>query len=863
MIWATFIWAMVASACLTLGGMYTLVWCRNRAAWANLFVSLTALATASLAVCEFHLTQTRTPEEFGDGVRWVHVPAWALVLALVGFVRFRLRSGRSWLAWTVCGIRTVVLLLNFLVGENLNFLEISRLRPIPYLDGSYAVAEGIWNPCVLVGLLSLVLLAVYVGDAALTVWRRGDRRLALIVGGGVLLLSLAGSLQGQLALWGGVPMPVAISFFSLGMLLAMGSEMSRGTLRADQLAEELRESQERMALAVEVTGIGVWMWSIDSNQVWGSDRWLGLFGFAPGAVVTYEQVIQRIHPDDREAVERGVARSAVDRSDYWADFRVMLPDGSQRWVVARGRAHPAANGRPLRMLGTAIDISERKQMELTLAESEQSYRTLFESAPEGIAMIGPDGCILAANTAQARLYGYDSVEQLKGVYAPMCVAEKDRERSREIMLDVLQGKTRAPRRYTAVRLDGSEFIVEVTSSSLLGPRGEVRGYLCLTRDITESERTEAALKESENRFRQVAEIAGEFIWEVDPEGLYTYASPSVGNILGYAPDELVGKKHFYDLFVPAVREELRAAAFHVFAQGLKFRNFPNANLSKSGKVLNLETSGDPIMDAEGHLAGYRGVDTDVTERTRTQAEIAEQRSELAHLSRVTMLGELAGSLAHELNQPLAAILSNAQAAQRFLAEDNVDLNEVHDILRDIVTDDQRAGEIIRRLRLLLKKGEVQHGRLDVNEVAQDVLRMIRSDLLNHSVRLRTNFARSLPVVEGDRVQLQQVLLNLIMNAIDAMAQTPPVERQLLVRTERTREGDVCVQVSDHGVGLGSDVLEKIFSPYFTTKSGGMGMGLKVCRTIIEAHGGRIEGDNNPDRGASFHIILPVAEKETP
>jgi PAS domain S-box-containing protein len=266
--------------------------------------------------------------------------------------------------------------------------------------------------------------------------------------------------------------------------------------RADQA---LRESEERMTLAAQATGVGVWMWNIPSNEVWGSERWLVLFGFAPDTAVTFEKVIQRIHPDDRKMVEDGVRRALADWSDYLGDFRVVLPDGTERWIVSRGRIYQDSHGKPARMVGTAIDITHRKQTELALVESELRYRTLFETAPEGILLIGTDGRVRAANPAQARLYGYESPQQLEGLYAPLFVAEKDREQAARNMKDLLNGEERPARDYTALRRDGSEFMVEVTSAILRGPGRELQGYLCLTRDITESKRSEEALRDLSGR----------------------------------------------------------------------------------------------------------------------------------------------------------------------------------------------------------------------------------------------------------------------------------------------------------------------------------------------------------------------------
>ena len=251
-----------------------------------------------------------------------------------------------------------------------------------------------------------------------------------------------------------------------------------------------------------------------------------------------------------------------------------------------------------------------------------------------------------------------------------------------------------------------------------------------------------------------------------------------------------------------------------------------------------------------------GVSIDITRRKHAELDVQRQRNELAHLSRVTMLGELSGSLAHELNQPLAAILSNAQAAQRFLAREDSDLAEVRDILKDIVAEDQRASEVIQRFRLLLRKDEVQHQPLDLNEVVREVLKLVRCDLANRNMVVKTGLASQLPAVIGDRVLLQQVLLNLILNGCDAAAHADCAEdRQLHIHTLWSGDA-VQVSVGDQGQGIALDDMERIFEPFFTTKPQGMGLGLAICRTIITAHNGQLWAKNNADCGASFYFTLP-------
>lgn len=254
--------------------------------------------------------------------------------------------------------------------------------------------------------------------------------------------------------------------------------------------------------------------------------------------------------------------------------------------------------------------------------------------------------------------------------------------------------------------------------------------------------------------------------------------------------------------------------------------------------------------------GTRGASRDITERKQAEMEANALRQELAHLSRVSALGVLSGSLAHELNQPLGIILSNAQAAQHLLSHERPDLDELREILADIVSEDRRAGDVIRRLHALLRRGETTLQPVAVNETIEEVLQLIRSDLAGRGIAIDCRFEPDLPAVMADRVQLQQVLLNLIVNARDAMESIPAGSRSLTLIT--AREGnEVHVTVRDFGVGLPENV-DDLFKPFHTTKPGGLGMGLAICRTLIAAHCGRLWAEANPDGGAAFHLALPAA-----
>ncbi len=291
-----------------------------------------------------------------------------------------------------------------------------------------------------------------------------------------------------------------------------------------------------------------------------------------------------------------------------------------------------------------------------------------------------------------------------------------------------------------------------------------------------------AMEQAETRFRLVVEAAPNAMIMVDPAGRISLVNAQTEAVFGYTRAELIGLP--IETLIP---ERFRSR--HPGDRGRYFAS-PTARamgagrdlygLRKDGSEVPVEIGLNPIRSSEGMFALASVID--ITERKRSEMELEQQRSELAHLSRVTMLGELSGSLAHELNQPLSAILSNAQAAQRFLAGDPSNLDEVREILKDIVEQDKRAGEVIRRLRLLLTKGEVHRQPLDMSEVLLDVLKVVRSDLLNQGVAVSTAFAPDLPAVFGDRVQMQQVVLNLVMNGCDAMSGIERARRRLAVKT---------------------------------------------------------------------------------
>jgi two-component system sensor kinase FixL len=267
-----------------------------------------------------------------------------------------------------------------------------------------------------------------------------------------------------------------------------------------------------------------------------------------------------------------------------------------------------------------------------------------------------------------------------------------------------------------------------------------------------------------------------------------------------------------------------------------------------------------VKDDEGQVRYYDGILEDITELRQAKEEARKRREEIAHLGRVATMGELSASLAHELNQPLTAILSNAQAALRFIAGDSPDLNEIHDILGDIVADDRRAGEVIRRLRSLFRKGEFEKVAVNINDLIQEVVSLINTEAMIRNVSIETKLDGSLALVLGDRIHLQQVMINFILNASEAMTDIDDAPREIILSTSQAGKKLVKVGVCDSGSGIMENKLDQIIEPFYTTKPDGMGMGLSINRSIIEAHAGRFWAENNPDGGATFYFTLPIYEE---
>ncbi len=403
------------------------------------------------------------------------------------------------------------------------------------------------------------------------------------------------------------------------------------------------------------------------------------------------------------------------------------------------------------------------------------------------------------------------------------------------------------------RRDGTPIVVASRWSLQRDKQGRPAAILETSNDISERKRAEAELRESEEQWKNVFENNPTMYFMVDAAGTVLSVNPFGAEQLGYTVNELVGQS-VLNVFYSSDREAAQRNIASCLEQIGWVNSWELRKIRKNGTMLWVRETAKAVSRANGPIVLVAC--EDITEQKRAEEALRQSQSDLARVSRVTAMGELTASLAHEVNQPIAGTITNANACVRWLAGDTPNLEEARAAATRIVKDGARAAEIISRIRLLFKKGTLEREPVDLNEVVREMIVLLGSETTRYSISVRTELAVALPRVMGDRVQLQQVMMNLIINGIDAMKDVDGT-RELAIKSQRAEHAQLLLSVSDTGVGLPPH-RDQIFNAFFTTKPQGIGMGLSISRSIVESHGGRLWASDNSPRGASFCLTLPIA-----
>jgi PAS domain S-box-containing protein len=695
-----------------------------------------------------------------------------------------------------------------------------------------------------------------------------------------------------------------VSLLAVPVRTASGEQVANYAIYRDiterkHAEEQMRESEARFQTMADTAPVLIWMTGTDALCNYFNKPWLDFTGR------TMEQEvgtgwIEGVHPEDVQGCFDGFLPAFHARKPFRMEYRLRRADGEYRWVTESGVPRYTVTGEFAGYIGSNIDITDLKRAESLLAGEKRVLEMLAKG--DSLAEILHSLCRLVE-------------EQVNGVLASILLLDGDRLRH--------GGAPSLPKAYTnaidgavigpsagscgTAAYRGEQVIVEDIATDPLwanyrdlalphslrscwstpvfssqgkviatygmyyreprrpSPRDQetIEQITHLAGVAIERKLAQEALRRSEAYLAEAQRLThtGSWAWNVRTDALFW--SQELLRIYDYDPEKMMPGWGFLERIHPEDRPEIeRRKKMEATQKEWADSEIHFRIVLPDGTIKHLHSIAHPVMDESGEITEVVGTVRDVTERKRAEEErerLRQAQMDLAHINRVTTMGELTASLAHEIKQPISAAVTDAGTCLRWLACDRPGIEEAREAATRIITDVTRATEIINRIRLLFKKGEQQRELVDVNEIIREMIVMLRNEAGRSSISIRTELALDLPNISADRVQLQQVLMNLMLNGIDAISEVN-AEGELTVKSQRNPDDQLLVSVSDTGVGLPPERLDKIFDAFFTTKPQGTGMGLSISRSIIESQGGRLWATANSERGATFHFTLPRESK---
>ncbi len=589
------------------------------------------------------------------------------------------------------------------------------------------------------------------------------------------------------------------------------------------------------------------------------------FGYNAEQLISGQVGWTRItHPDDHQRLQAEVEGFLeAGRDEFTQEYRLIASDGQVRWIEDRNRVLRDDAGRITHVQGVVLDVTERKEAVEALRHSEARFRTIFEQANLGIALSGPNDLLIQTNPALQRMLGYRG-DELHGTmgFADLTHPD-DYAESRGLYDQLTHGRIdryRVEKRYR--RRDGGVVWAQVSVSAVRDQSGERPYVISMIEDITERREAEQALRISEQRFRAVFENSGLGVVLIDGEGRTVMVNPALRRLLGFGPDDQLAVaegRADYEVVthpddLPMTREVYRSLS----SGGSDRAQLEKRYLRRDGDVLWGRVTYSVMRDEQGALRYIVAIMEDITELKRAEELARRHEAERAHFARLISMGEMAAGLAHQLNQPLTAVVNYTQGCVRRLQAKTDDRESLIHAMNEAAGQAQRAGQIIQHLRRFIQKQEPARAPVDVNYLIRELVSMLAEVYARQRrIAIELDLADDLPPVSADAVQIEQVVLNLVNNGIEAISAAGTAKRVLSIVSRPHGPSEVEVTVSDSSGRAPEGDLEALFEPFFTTKEDGMGMGLKVSRSIVSAHGGRLWASINQDGGLTFHFVLPT------
>jgi PAS domain S-box-containing protein len=638
--------------------------------------------------------------------------------------------------------------------------------------------------------------------------------------------------------------------------------------RVAERTRELAETNEELRLQVLLLKhipVAAWTLKSDGTPDFVNQVWLEYTGQTLGFVRSYPEAwMTAVHPEDREKASRGFWDGVHSGQGFAMETRFLrAQDGTYRWHLNRAVVLRDAEGRILKFVGTSTDIEDVKQSQENVRRTEERTGLIVDTALDAVITIDSQGTTTSWNKQAESVFGWSSSEAIGRHMSDLIIPEQRRaahERGLRHFLATGEGPFLRRRiEVTAVRRSGVEFPVELEIVPMR--LGQDWVFSAFIRDITDSKRAEEKLRQSELNLRQMTETIPEMLWSASPDGATEYCNGRLLDYTGFSLEQVMSDG-WMNLLHPDDVEPTAEVWKSCVKNGAPFRVEVRTFHAADNTYHWCVTSALPLLDNEGRIVKWHGTVVDMHDWKQAQEELRNTQAELARMMRVMTIGQLTASIAHEVNQPLSGIITNASTCLRMLKSDPPNIDGARETAQRTIRDGNRASEVITRLRTLFSKKQIDVAPLDLNEAAREVVALLSGELERNNVILKLEFSDRLPTVNGDRVQLQQVILNLIRNASDAMSSIQDRPRQMVLRTELEGE-HVRLSVQDSGVGFTPEVANQMFDSFYTTKSDGMGVGLSVSRSIIEANHGRLWATANDGPGATFAFSIPCEHGSHP